>query len=357
MTQLTKTKTHFRFQSKPCKLIINHHICVIIVQSRLRLICCHEQVIGENGSDQPCSSYHLPNYQGGESSMDVRDWRNQLPSDSRERNVNKIRNTLERHLLCGPEGFAELKKIAVRFEEKIFSSASNQSDYLCKISLKLLSMESKNQAGNQEVTLDCVPFNKVEEVIKEIDSQFNSFDHLPTSQGEQSSIDAIDWRNQLLTDSRERIVNKIRETLERHLPFSGPKGLAELMKIAGRFEEKMFSAASNQSDYLCRISMEMLSIESKSQRLNQEPTPRDWRDELLPDSRGKMVNKIRDTLARNLPFSGPEGSKEVKRMAIRFEEKTFSSASSQSDYLHIISSKMLSLESKCRNGNKPPDSA
>ncbi|TXG53636.1 hypothetical protein EZV62_018892 [Acer yangbiense] len=280
-----------------------------------------------------------PNYQGGESSMDVRDWRNQLPSDLRERSVNKIRNTLERHLLCSPEGFAELKKIAVRFEEKIFSSASNQSDYLNKISLKLLSMESKNQAVNQEVTLDCVPFNKVEE---------------PTSQGEQSSIDAIDWRNQLLTDTRERIVNKIRETLERHLPFSGPEGRAELMKIAGRFEEKMFSAASNQSDYSCRISMEMLSIESKSQHLNQEPTPRDWRDELLPDSREKMVTEIRDTLARNLPFSGPEGSKEVKRIAIRFEGKIFSSALSQSDYFHIISSKMLSLESKCRNGNKLP---
>ncbi|KAK0588385.1 hypothetical protein LWI29_000318 [Acer saccharum] len=306
-----------------------------------------------------------PNYQGGESSMDVRDWRNQLPSDLRERSVNKIRNTLERHLLCSPEGFAEIKKIAVRFEEKIFSSASNQSDYLNKISLKLLSMESKNQAVNQEVTLDCVPFNKVEEVIKEIDSQFNSFDHLPTSQGEQSSIDAIDWRNQLLTDTRERIVNKIRETLERHLPFSGPEGRSELMKIAGRFEEKMFSAASNQSDYLCRMSMEMLSIESKSQRLNQEvttdsvpnnwkPTPCEWRDELPPDSREKMVNKIRDILARNLPFSGPEGSKEVKRIAIRFEKKIFSSASSQSDYLHKISSKMLSLESKCRNANKLP---
>ncbi|TXG52873.1 hypothetical protein EZV62_022042 [Acer yangbiense] len=313
------------------------------------------QVIGENGSDQPCSSNHLPNYQGGESSMDVHDWRTQLLPDSRERIVNKIMGTLERHLpYSGPEGFNELRRFAIGFEEKIFSSATNQSDYLRKISLKMLTVESKNQAVNQEATPDFVPFNKVEE---------------PTSQGEHSSINAIDWKNQLQPGSRQRIVNKIMETLERHLPFSGPEGIAELKKIAGRFEEKIFSSALHQSDYLHRISLKMLSMESRSQGLNQNvrtdsvpnnnysepvfsndtPTPHDWRTEVLPDSRETIVNKIRDTLAMNLPFSGPEGSKEVKRMAIRFEEKIFSSASSQSDYLHIISSKMHSLESKCQN--------
>ncbi|KAK2633337.1 hypothetical protein Ddye_032500 [Dipteronia dyeriana] len=327
------------------------------------------QVIGENGSDQPCSSNHLPNYQGGESSMDVHDWRTQLLPDSRERIVNKIMATLERCLpYSGPEGFNELRRIAMGFEDKIFSSATSQSDYLRKLSLKMLTMESKNQAVNQEATSDCVPFNKIEEVIKESDSQFNSFNHLPTSQGEHYNINAIDWRNQLPPGSRERIVNKIRETLERHLPFSGPEGLAELKKIAGRFEEKIFSAAQNQSDYLRRISLKMLTMESKSRGLNQDMTTdsvpnknysepmfsndtptRDWRTEVLPDSRETIINKIRDTLARNLPFSGPEGSKEVNRIAIRFEGKIFSSASSQSDYLHIISSKMLSLESKCQN--------
>ncbi|KAK0577101.1 hypothetical protein LWI29_027800 [Acer saccharum] len=328
------------------------------------------QVIGENGSDQPCSSNHLPNYQGGESSMDVHDWRTQLLPDSREKIVNKIMGTLERHLpYSGPEGFNELRRFAIGFEDKIFSSATSQPEYLRKISLKMLAVESKNQAVNQEATPDCVPFNKVEEVIKESDSQFNFSNHLPTSQGEHSSINAIDWKNQLQPGSRQRIVNKIMETLERHLPFSGPEGIAELKKIAGRFEEKIFSSALHQSDYLHRISLKMLSMESRSQGLNQNvrtdsvpnnnysepvfsndtPTPHDWRTEVLPDSRETIVNNIRNTLAMNLPFSGPEGSKEVKRMAIRFEEKIFSSASSQSDYLQIISSKMHSLESKCQN--------
>ena len=36
------------------------------------------------------------------------------------------------------------------------------------------------------------------------------------------------------------------DTLKRHLPFSGPEGLNELKKIAGRFEEKIYTAATNQ---------------------------------------------------------------------------------------------------------------
>nr|GMC66520.1 mediator of RNA polymerase II transcription subunit 15A-like isoform X2 [Ipomoea batatas] len=74
-----------------------------------------------------------------------------------------------------------------------------------------------------------------------------------------------DWRTQLQPESRQRIVNKIMETLKRHLPFSGPEGLQELKKIAVRFEEKIYSAASSQSDYLRKISLKMLSMETKSQ--------------------------------------------------------------------------------------------
>ncbi|URD80758.1 hypothetical protein MUK42_01195 [Musa troglodytarum] len=54
-------------------------------------------------------------------------------------------------------------------------------------------------------------------------------------------------------------------TLKRHLPISGPESLNELQKIAIRFEEKIYTAAANQSDYLRKISLKMLSMESKSQ--------------------------------------------------------------------------------------------
>nr|KYP56775.1 hypothetical protein KK1_003022 [Cajanus cajan] len=55
------------------------------------------------------------------------------------------------------------------------------------------------------------------------------------------------------------------DTLKRHLPVSGQEGLHELRKIAQRFEEKIFTAATTQADYLRKISLKMLTMESKSQ--------------------------------------------------------------------------------------------
>ncbi|KAK8641742.1 hypothetical protein V6N13_011120 [Hibiscus sabdariffa] len=87
----------------------------------------------------------------------------------------------------------------------------------------------------------------------------------PTPPGGENTMDSGDWRTTLQPDSRQRIVNKIMDTLKRHLPFSGQEGLNELRKIAVRFEEKIFTAASSQSDYLRRISLKMLTMEIKSQ--------------------------------------------------------------------------------------------
>ncbi|XWS20489.1 hypothetical protein CRYUN_Cryun31cG0105300 [Craigia yunnanensis] len=81
----------------------------------------------------------------------------------------------------------------------------------------------------------------------------------------EPTMETGDWRTQLQPVSRQRIVNKILDTLKRHLPFSGPGGLNELRKIAVRFEEKIFTAASSQPDYLRRISLKMLTMENKSQ--------------------------------------------------------------------------------------------
>nr|GMC68062.1 mediator of RNA polymerase II transcription subunit 15A-like isoform X1 [Ipomoea batatas] len=139
-----------------------------------------------------------------------------------------------------------------------------------------------------------------------------------------------DWRTQLQTDSRERIVNKIMETLKRHLPHSGEEGLQELRKIAMKFEEKIYIAATSPSDYLMKISLKMLSMERG-----------DWRTQLQPESRQRIVNKIMETLKRHLPFSGPEGLQEIKKIAVRFEEKIYSAASSQNVLWLIYACKAL----------------
>ncbi|CAM8980178.1 unnamed protein product [Rhodiola kirilowii] len=80
-----------------------------------------------------------------------------------------------------------------------------------------------------------------------------------------NNIDASDWRSLLPPDSRQRIVNKILETLKKHLPYSGQDGLLELKNMAVRYEDKTYSAATSQSDYLRKISLKMLTMETKSQ--------------------------------------------------------------------------------------------
>ncbi|KAK1577673.1 hypothetical protein Q3G72_023735 [Acer saccharum] len=90
----------------------------------------------------------------------------------------------------------------------------------------------------------------------------------PTSPLGKSSMDADDWRNQLLPDSRRRIINKILDTIKRHHPFSDREALKELRKVAVTFEKKIYTCASNQSDYLRRISLKMLSLETKSRDIS-----------------------------------------------------------------------------------------
>nr|XP_018685799.1 PREDICTED: mediator of RNA polymerase II transcription subunit 15a-like [Musa acuminata subsp. malaccensis] len=76
---------------------------------------------------------------------------------------------------------------------------------------------------------------------------------------------SADWRTQLQPKARQMIVNKILETLKRHLPNSGPEDLNQLRNIAARFEERIFTEADNQSEYLRKISLKLLSMESKTQ--------------------------------------------------------------------------------------------
>ncbi|XWS11745.1 hypothetical protein CRYUN_Cryun37aG0026500 [Craigia yunnanensis] len=111
----------------------------------------------------------------------------------------------------------------------------------------------------------------------------------PTPPSGEPTMDTGDWRTQLQPDSRQRIVNKIMDTLKRHLPFSGQDGLNELRKIAVRFEEKIFTAAISQSDYLRRISLKMLTMETKS----QNTIPNSGNNSKLPDpgSQG-MQNQV-----------------------------------------------------------------
>ncbi|KAL7001621.1 hypothetical protein U1Q18_002773 [Sarracenia purpurea var. burkii] len=75
-------------------------------------------------------------------------------------------------------------------------------------------------------------------------------------------MDTGNWKAQLQPESRQRIVNKILETFKKHLSFSGQEGLQEVKKIALRFEENIYTSTTSQSDYLRKISLKMLTIET-----------------------------------------------------------------------------------------------
>ncbi|KAK2643997.1 hypothetical protein Ddye_019192 [Dipteronia dyeriana] len=79
----------------------------------------------------------------------------------------------------------------------------------------------------------------------------------PTPPGGEPNMETPDWRTQLQPDSRQRIVNEI-------IPHFGRLALAMLWPTL-TWQEKIYTAATNQSDYLQRISLKMLSMESKSQ--------------------------------------------------------------------------------------------
>ncbi|KAH9317429.1 hypothetical protein KI387_019198, partial [Taxus chinensis] len=63
------------------------------------------------------------------------------------------------------------------------------------------------------------------------------------------------------------------DTLKKHMPLKVPEGMEELNKIALRFEEKIYTGAVDQQDYLRKISMKMLSLETKNQVPGVNPSP------------------------------------------------------------------------------------
>ncbi|KAK9941164.1 hypothetical protein M0R45_017785 [Rubus argutus] len=63
-------------------------------------------------------------------------------------------DVLKRNPYYGQVGLQELERIAATFEEKIYNVASSQSDYLRKISLKMLTVETQIAATASNHSLD-----------------------------------------------------------------------------------------------------------------------------------------------------------------------------------------------------------
>uniref|UniRef100_A0A8R7PLD8 Mediator complex subunit 15 KIX domain-containing protein n=1 Tax=Triticum urartu TaxID=4572 RepID=A0A8R7PLD8_TRIUA len=244
------------------------------------------------------------------------DWRAQLLPEARSRVVNKIMECLKKHLpVSVPEGLNELQIIAVRFEDKIYAAATSQSDYLRKISLKMLSMETKTQPGNAQVIPNQMNLGQGIIYSKLSVAHFIIFAWILFFVASSAEIVCFNALNQP-PPSPASCLRMPDGTPWR--PTQGPDPAAVAAAVAAAGVHPNASA----------------------------PTGGDWRPQLQPEARSRIVNKIMESLKKHLPVSRPEGLNELEKIAVRFEEKIYNAATSQSDYLRKVSLKMLSMETK-----------
>ncbi|CAE5957596.1 unnamed protein product [Arabidopsis arenosa] len=263
--------------------------------------------------------------------VDTAAWRTHMPPGSRKKIVNKILEILKKQppFSGSDEGINELRRIAARFEDNIFRGAVNQTDYLRKISAKIVTM--KNDSKNAAVSSSSFLYPNYGTSMDSDAEDMENGNSEPCLVNEELAVNTSDWRTELPPNSRQRNAYKmLMETLEMHVPNLGLQGINELMRIAVSFEDLIFQTAINQ---------------------NREPImdTGDWRTQFPSDSRSRVVNKIMETLIKQLPFIGPEGINELRKIAVRFEDKIFSNAINQTEYLRQISFKMLSMETKSQN--------
>ncbi|MED6208255.1 hypothetical protein PIB30_043376 [Stylosanthes scabra] len=184
------------------------------------------------------------------------------------------------------------------------------------------------------------------------------------------------WRNQLEPQTRKLLLQHIITKLKfGHLPGDYDDDL-ELRKIAQSIEQKSYAGATTQADYFDKIASKILLLEKARER--------EWRYQLRPDSRQRIVNKIpvdtpsnKQLLWHNIrhlasirckalgllkevriyyplfPKKTIHKGSQLRRIAQCFEEKIFTIASNQSDYLRKISLKMLTIETRYRHSHGP----
>ncbi|XP_037491779.1 mediator of RNA polymerase II transcription subunit 15a [Jatropha curcas] len=138
----------------------------------------------------------------------------------------------------------------------------------------------------------------------------------PTGQGAEPTMDAGDWRAQLQPDSRQRIVNKMwnGDIKEDIIPFSSPEWIGRTQNWQLRFlKEKDFNCCckpgmplNDEPDYLRKISLKMLTMESKSENPmpNSLPPNASGNSNRAPDpgdaKKAELEELTRETMELNL---------------------------------------------------------
>ncbi|XP_010552438.1 PREDICTED: mediator of RNA polymerase II transcription subunit 15a-like isoform X2 [Tarenaya hassleriana] len=83
-------------------------------------------------------------------------------------------------------------------------------------------------------------------------------------------MEASDWRAKMPPDLRRKVLDTVMDKLKGHLPSSGSRDIDHLRQLAVRFEERTYLAASDQMDYLRKISVKMVTLGSKTQNAQSD---------------------------------------------------------------------------------------
>ncbi|KAK0595450.1 hypothetical protein LWI29_006751 [Acer saccharum] len=96
-----------------------------------------------------------------------------------------------------------------------------------------------------------------------LDTPMPFFDGKPTSPLGESSMDADDWRNQLLHHSRQENVMWIMYEEDKVYP---QHGFESNISFAAAVEQRIYTTSSNQSDYNSNISLQLERIRMEPDR-------------------------------------------------------------------------------------------
>ncbi|KAG6423178.1 hypothetical protein SASPL_113566 [Salvia splendens] len=329
-------------------------------------------------------------------------WRTQLPPGSRHRIVDKMLEMLKKHIpFAGEEGLQDLQETALRCEERIFIKATSQSDYLRKITSKMLGVEMRSQ----KLRLNPLQSNAAS-------TSTNSQD--PTSQSMHSQIQS--HAQQLPTPMVSNIYRQhiLSQNTRNNIQSTGvpnSTGLTHSMPPVGGMSQGTMSNVSVENPNMQNMSnvtpnavlnsiwldvptnmygnsqrripgVQQQVVSQDTQQHSQNPVVNslqsndvaasmevgDWRSQLRPDIRTRVLARFvgylkilpshlplfilyskAETLKGHIPFSGLDEALEIERMAARFEEMTHSVATSQSDYLRKISLKILTIQTRSQN--------
>lgn len=126
-----------------------------------------------------------------------------------------------------------------------------------------------------------------------------------------------DWRTQMHPDSRQKVVGKIMSLLRQQVPASGEVQLNEMRSIAIRFEEKIYSSAKDQTDYMRKIALKLMAMENKSRAQNVMPNTSSNSKPPDPGSQNMLSQSHSQGQTLTLPGNQPQALQQLQSQNIQ----------------------------------------